>query len=600
MDEVWEPHARRLAGTRRRISAGCLELEVVGGTPVVRALDDSVIEVTLTHEDGDGSGTAGRDVRVSWLVPCTRATALWTPLTSGTHWIPAAWSPPRPASLSKGAPVASLVGSGDAGLCTFAASRIDAVVGAGVVEETGDFHCWVQASGAVTVRIDMSGRHFARCLADVAAWWGGGETYRIPGIARMPAYSTWYSMHQNVGPERVETQAALAKELGCEVIIVDDGWMTEDRARGYGHCGDWEPLSLPDTAAHVERVHGLGMAYLLWYALPIVGRDSAAWKELEPYLLRRVDFLDAGVADPRYPVVREHLAERVARSVAEWGMDGVKFDFIDWFAARDGFDPNEAYPPGPEADCAVVSEGVQLLLAEIHARLAVAHPAAMVENRQPYVSPGLWPYSTMIRATDCPLNPTLNRTRTLDLRLIAGPLAVHSDMLMWHPSETAEQIGVHLISVLFSVPQISVDLAAQTVEQREALAFWLSVFRGNADVLQLGVLEPSRPELCYPIVRAHDGASMVVARYAPLPVEVPAVGWSKLLVANADASSIVFLLGGPEADAEAVVQDARGRRVWSGLVRLGAGSTTVDVPTGGLLTLTADSRAVLDPSIPTL
>ncbi|WP_395297091.1 glycoside hydrolase family 36 protein [Kitasatospora hibisci] len=568
MTDIWEPHGPAAGGKLRPLDADGLALSV-SGAATARTTGEGVVEVTADHEG---------DVRIEWRVPCVDATAFWTPETRATGWLPAAWSAPRRVTLTRGAPVAALVGTGDVAICAFAADRDDVLAGAGVVEETGEFRFWVQATGRLTLRIDTSRRHFARCLAGIAGWWWADREVRVPDAARLPAYSTWYSLHQNVSPEAVETQAALGKELGLDTIIVDDGWMTRDRTRGYGHCGDWEPLSLPDTAAHVRRVHELGVAYLLWYALPFIGKDSAAFKELGGYALADAGHMGAIVADPRYPQVREHLVGRLARAVEEWGADGLKIDFIDWFGVTD---PPE---PGPGADSATVDEGLVKLLADLRRRITAVRPDAMLEHRQPYVSPGLWPYATMIRATDCPLSPGENRQRTVDTRLVAGPVAVHADMLMWHPEESAEQVACHLINVLFSVPQISVDLAVQTAGQRAALAFWLGVFREHLATLQLGELRPARPDLGYPMVTAAGPSTVVVARYAPLPVQLGGAPWQTLLVANADPDQAVRLVGG-EGPAEATVQDAQGRIVRQGAVDLAGDGAAVAVPRGGLLTL---------------
>ncbi|MDH6707347.1 alpha-galactosidase [Kitasatospora sp. MAA19] len=567
MTEIWEPHAPTAGGGLRPLSAEGLDLRV-SGPATARTVGEGVVEVTA-----EGKG----DVRIEWRVPCVDATAFWTPEPRGTGWLPAAWSAPRRTSLANGAPIAALIGTGDVAICAFAAERADVLAGAGVLEETGEFRFWAQATDRLTVRIDTSRRHFARCLAGLADWWWTGREADIPAAARRPAYSTWYSMHQDITPEGVETQAALGRELGLDVIIVDDGWMTADRTRGYAHCGDWEPVSLPDTAAHVRRVHDLGVRYMLWYALPFIGKDSAAFERIGRYALADAAHMGAIVADPRYPEVREFLTGRLARAVEEWGMDGLKVDFVDWFARA------EAPPVGPEADCESVDEGVERLLAAIRGRITAVDPEAMIEHRQPYVSPGLWPYVTMIRATDCPLSPQENRQRTIDVRLAAGPVPVHADMLMWHPAEPPEQIACHLINVLYSVPQISVDLAAQSPGQREAIAFWLGVFREHADTLQLGGLRPARPDLGYPMVTADGGATVVVARYAALPVDASGDGWRTLLVANADVDPDVRLTGGG-GTVQATVQDARGRIVRQGEVELDRAGT-IPVPRGGLLTL---------------
>ncbi|WP_107103796.1 MULTISPECIES: alpha-galactosidase [unclassified Streptomyces] len=566
-------------------------------------------------------------VRAEWRIACVDATAYWTPATNASRWLPPSWIAPRTVSLALGAPVAALIGSGDRSLCTAAAGETAAPVrvGAGVVEESGEFAFTVEQDltpdgPPMRLRIDLGDRHFARTLEAVTTWWGEnahgpGETGRPahdphptppnpgspvnpthPGVApaaRMPAYSTWYSLHQNLDAAVVERQAALAAELGCDSIIVDDGWQTADRTRGYGHCGDWEPNpeAFPDPAAHVAEVHRLGLAYLLWYAVPYVGRHNDAWDRFKGMTLREVPRLDAAVLDPRHPEVRAYLIEKISRSVEEWGMDGVKLDFIDQFAVAD---PPPA-PPG--ADRADVHEGVRRLLADLDARLRRTRPDVIVEHRQPYVSPGLWPYATMIRTVDCPLSPSENRQGTVDCRLIAGPLAVHADMIMWHAAERPEAVAVHLINALFSVPQISVDLAAQTPDQLATLRFWLGVFRDHADVLQLGELTPTRPDLGYPQVGASDEHTTVVARYAPLPVPLPEgdapdhTGRRRprtLLVANADSDPVVLLTARRPERALARVQDCRGEILSETVLDLVAGVNPVTVPTGGLLTLTRE------------
>ncbi|MCX4733396.1 glycoside hydrolase family 36 protein [Streptomyces sp. NBC_01363] len=563
---------------------GCDRLETAV-TPVGDGV--ALIEVTAS---------AAATVRAEWRIPCVGATAYWTPDTNASRWLPPSWVAPRTVSLALGAPVASLVGADDRALCTTAAGETSAPVrvGAGVVEESGEFAFTVEQDltpdgPPLRLRIDLSNRHFAATLQAVTEWWAEGLDH--PGIApaaRMPAYSTWYSLHQNVDTAAVERQAALAAAVGCESIIVDDGWQTTDRARGYGHCGDWEPnpAAFPDPAAHVAEVHRIGLAYLLWYAVPFIGRHNDAWDRFRGMILREEPHLDAAVPDPRHPEVRAYLVEKVSHAVEQWDMDGLKLDFIDRFAVTDP-------PPAPAgADRTAVHDGVLQLLADLDTRLRRTRPDVIVEHRQPYVSPGLWPYATMVRATDCPLSPTTNRQRTIDCRLTAGPLAVHADMITWHSAETPESVAVHLVNALFSVPQISVDLAAQSPDQLATLRFWLGVFRRYADVLQLGVLEPARPDLGYPLVRAHDHHTTVVARYAPLPVALPdrraADGPQTLLVANADRDPVVLLTATRPEQTLARVQDCRGEILSETVLDLVAGVNSVTVPTGGLLTLTRE------------
>ena len=49
-----------------------------------------------------------------------------------------------------------------------------------------------------------------------------------------------YSFHQEIIPDKVLAQCRIAKQLGCESVIIDDGWQTNDSNGGYAYCGDWE------------------------------------------------------------------------------------------------------------------------------------------------------------------------------------------------------------------------------------------------------------------------------------------------------------------------------------------------------------------------
>ncbi|MDH6575783.1 alpha-galactosidase [Kitasatospora sp. MAP5-34] len=525
--------------------------------------------------------------RVEWRLPCTGATGLWTPSTD-SRWLPPSWREPRTASLPKGAPVGSLVGSGDAALCTFAVGELvlPVSIGEGAVEETGEFTWWVEHEGpSLRLLLDLTGRHFADTVRECAGWWATLLTPApVPPAAFEPVFCTWYALHLAMTSADVERLAALAAPLGFGALIVDDGWQTDERSRSYATTGDWQPapVGFPDFAAHVERVQKLGLKYLLWHALPFAGDRSAAVADLAVHALTRLPQLETYVLDPRSATVRAHQVERLAGAVEKYGVDGLKIDFIDTFVRAEAATDATA---SPEADCATVAEGVRKLLAELDVRLRAACPELLVEHRQDYMGPGLWPYATMVRATDCPHNAAENRTRTADLRLTAGPLAVHADPLTWHPSESPEQIAVLLLSVLFSTPQVSVDLGVQRPEQLAALRFWLTVMREHTALLQRGDLRPHRPELAYPLIEARHGRSLAFGRYAPLPAPVTG-DWDTLLLANADPDTLVRLtFDAAPGPLTVLVQDCLGATVTEGTPTVDGLELALRVPLGGLLTL---------------
>ncbi|MEV4555688.1 glycoside hydrolase family 36 protein [Kitasatospora sp. NPDC049285] len=577
------PPSGRTEAARTVDAAGlAVRITAIGSAtePVVRVVQPGTPGVVLIEVE---SGEEDVRLRAEWQVPCTGATGYWTPNTNA-RWLPPSWAAPREASLPKGAPVGSLVGPGDAALCTFAVGEPvrPVSIGEGAVEETGRYSWWVEHDGPkLSLRLDLSNRHFADTVRESADWWATLVPVRaVPDAAFEPVFCTWYALHLAMTAADVESLAELAAPLGFGSLIVDDGWQTDERTRSYATTGDWEPAprAFPDFAGHVRRIQALGLNYLLWHALPFAGDRSRAAEALAGHTLAHLPQLETHVLDPRSAAVRAYQVERLAAAVERHGADGLKIDFIDTFA-------RPADTGSPDADCATVAEGVQKLLAALDARLRATRPEVLVEHRQGYTGPGLWPYATMVRAVDCPLGAVENRVRIADLRLTAGPLAVHADPLTWHPAERPERIAVLLQSVLFATAQVSVDLAAQSADQLTALAFWLSVMREHRDLLQRGELRPHRPELAYPVIEARHGARRAFGRYAPLPLRVDGE-WELLLVANADQDTLVRLeFDRAPGPVELLVQDCLGGTVARARTPVGAAELSVRVPTGGLLTV---------------
>ena len=166
-----------------------------------------------------------------------------------------------------------------------------------------------QYQTSVILRVDKRKVSMRQAVGDVADWWAadcGMKPTHVPAAAKDPLYSFWYSYHQGVDEHTVEEKCRWAKDLGFDICIVDDGWQTDDNNGGYGYCGDWKPAptKLPDMAAHVKRVHEIGMKYILWYSVPLVGYYSEHYEHFKDMILRDVPVSSTAVLDPRYKEVR--------------------------------------------------------------------------------------------------------------------------------------------------------------------------------------------------------------------------------------------------------------------------------------------------------
>jgi alpha-galactosidase len=580
------------------VKAGGIEVRLDGGGKGFRgSLATSTLEsgVELVHLRIE-SDEAGRPpvFRLSWSHPLVSVHGFWHPGAGYDKGLGVDWGKGAYSKATSGAPVGCLYDLEGRNRLTFALSDAlnPATFHAGVHEESGEVNCWVRLFDEplgplgvyeAALRLDTRDLPYHEALSDVSRWWAhlpGYEPAGVPETARLPMYSTWYSFHQDLDPGRVEEQCRLAKELGCEAVIVDDGWQTTSNERGYAYTGDWEPApeKVPDMRAHVDRVHALGMKFLLWYSVPFVGLHSRAWHRFSGMLLEEIERLGAGVLDPRFPEVREFLIETYESALREWNLDGFKLDFVDSFGTSRETSGGRDYDGVPEA--------VDRLLEDTIVRLRRIKPDVMVEFRQSYVGPLMRKYGNMFRAMDCPNDAVENRMHTLDIRLLCGDTATHSDMLMWHAQDPVHNAALQLVNVLFSVPQISVLLDRIPPEHVDMLRFWLGFWREHRDVLLDGALEPHHPEAIYPVVLARTESKLAAAAYGNAVVSLEGEIPSTLLVVNGTLEEGVVLSLAEDAGTRGIeVRDCRGRVTRTDNIGLETGLHRIDIPPAGVAVL---------------
>lgn len=366
----------------------------------------------------------------------------------------------------------------------------------------------------VQMLLDSRPVFWAESIRDGSEWImdaAGLKQFQVPDSAFEPLYSTWYQFHQNVSADTVEAECHLAADMGMKVIILDDGWQTEDGNRGYAFCGDWRPtpVKFPDMAAHVAKVHELGMKYMVWYSVPYVGTNSEAYKKFQGKFLRYSASHQAYIFDPRFPEVREYLVSTYENAMRDWDLDGFKLDFIDAFKF-DGADPAVAENYAGR-DIRNLSEAIDVLMKQVSARLFAIKPDVLIEFRQNYMGPAIRQYGNMMRACDCPGNAKDNRMRIASLRLTSGQCAVHADMLEWHPEETPENVGRTLISSIFGVIQYSMMLDRLPDAHKEVVGKWMDFAREHRQTLLHSDFRPCHPELGYPVIEAESSAERIIA-----------------------------------------------------------------------------------------
>ena len=515
----------------------------------------------------------------------------WHPDARHDRSLPPDWAGGFNARMIRAAPVWCLYNLAGQNRLTFACS--DAIhpvdLRAGLHEETGQFKCELGlchhphrhvTEYRAELLIDARDVPYTRSLDDVRRWWEddcGYAPLTAPAVARKPFYSTWYSFHQQLNPERLMTQCRLARALGCEAVIVDDGWQTTDDNRGYAYCGDWQPVRLPQLNALIEQVHAIDMKFLLWYSTPLIGQHSEAFKRFDGRYLEFIESAGAAVADPRFPDVRQYLIETFTTAVRDRRLDGLKLDFVDFF------DHFKATPFRNGMDYELVAEATERLLNDLTTMLREINPDILIEFRQPYTGPVMRQFANMLRSYDCPADAITNRVNTIDLRLLVGDTAVHSDMFMWHKDEPVEIAALQLLNVLFSVPQVSVMIDALEPPYLEMIRFWLTFWREHSDVLLDGELLPLHPEGLYPIIQACTKKKCVIACYAdqvvPMPAELPG---DVFLINASSQDRLILEMSADLGDVRVETFNCRGWQQHRGTQTLAKGIARIDIPRSGL------------------
>ena len=552
-----------------------IELEAVCG-------EDHIIEITANFPNENL-----RECSFEWSVPLNKIACRFFPSLEMNRSIPPDWASPVWFEYTDFMPLMALPDHENRNQLTIVARELTGRIGikAGVCEENASVKCGVyiefvpspeEKKRKVSLRLDFRNIFWADAVRSAALWMReNAEKTPIPASALEPVYSTWYSFHQNLSAPLIEAECEEAVKYGMKNLFVDDGWQTADNMRGYGFCGDWEiqKKRFSDFPAHVAAIHKLGMKYVIWCGLSLMGANAESYPLFKDKTLCFKESWNCYILDPRFPEVREFLCRRLTELAEISGINGYKIDFVDSFAL-----PEPVLDGSGGRDCAALCTGVARLLSELTDRCRRLKPDFLIEFRQKYIGPEMRKYAPIMRAADCPGDFLSNRIRTLEMRLYCPETAVHSDMIMWDMNASAETAALQILNVLFSVPQISVKLHEIPQAHRAMLRFWLDFCREHRELLTQGKLHPVHPESNYPIVYAEDENTVVAAVYdsgyiVPLPEK------NNYYIINGTGSEQKFVIRS-ETGISGSSLDVSG--IFREKCELKAGSSEIPIPGSGL------------------
>jgi alpha-galactosidase len=94
-------------------------------------------------------------------------------------------------------------------------------------------------------------------------------------------YNSWYATGFNVNEQQQLSLAQIAKSIGVEMYVIDDGWF-KGRTNDQGGLGDWiiDKNKFPNGLSHlIKKINDMGMNFGIWIEPEMVNPNSDLYRK---------------------------------------------------------------------------------------------------------------------------------------------------------------------------------------------------------------------------------------------------------------------------------------------------------------------------------
>ncbi|MGM9738204.1 MAG: alpha-galactosidase [Candidatus Cryptobacteroides sp.] len=156
---------------------------------------------------------------------------------------------------------------------------------------------------------------------------------RHKNVERPVIYNSWYATYFNISEKQQIDLARVAKEIGVEVFVIDDGWFKGRKSDNAG-LGDWtvDREKFPNGLAPlISEVHSLGMKFGLWVEPEMVNPDSDLYRKHPDWALNfpnreRTEWRHQLTLNLAREDVCEYILESMTSILSENDIDFIKWD----------------------------------------------------------------------------------------------------------------------------------------------------------------------------------------------------------------------------------------------------------------------------------
>lgn len=153
--------------------------------------------------------------------------------------------------------------------------------------------------------------------------------------------NNWEATYFNFNEEKILQIARRAKELGVEMLVLDDGWFGK---RNTDNCslGDWvvNPEKLPGGLNGLsDRLHDLGLKFGLWFEPEMISPDSDLCRAHPDWCLHvdgraRVEMRNQLILDLSRKEVQDYIIESVSAA-----LESARIEYVKWDMNRNMTEP---------------------------------------------------------------------------------------------------------------------------------------------------------------------------------------------------------------------------------------------------------------------
>ena len=296
--------------------------------------------------------------------------------------------------------------------------------------------------------------------------------------------NVWEAVYMNHNLEKLTQLADVAKEIGVERFVLDDGWFGARRDDHAG-LGDWVvakevwPNGLQPL---IDVVKSRGMEFGLWFEGEMVNPDSDLYRAHPEWILHVEGRIPPEgrfqqVLDLTHQGAYDHILGQVDAILSEYDIAYIKWDH------------NRTLVEAAHLGKAAVREQTKAIY-RLFDELRLRHPGLEIESCSSgggRIDLGMVEHADRFWTSDC--NDALERQYIQRYTQFAIPpemLGSHIGPTHSHTTHRVHALSLRAVSALFGHAGLEWDITECTPDEREYLKTWAAYYKANRSLLHTG------------------------------------------------------------------------------------------------------------------